>query len=82
MYLRGGNHVEHGHCDGSVALAQARHSVRHWLEARLPRSIYAQRHLVPAADITDKRPHKMVALRTYTASTQMVHWMGLSFMAL
>jgi hypothetical protein len=46
--LRRGDHVENSDSDGAVALPQPGDSVRHGLEAGLPRALDAERNLVAA----------------------------------
>ena len=86
MDLGGGDHVVRGDGDGAVALAQARDPVRDGLEAGLPRALDAEGDLVAARAgyVTGMRfkARRGAARGTHTASTEMLHWTGLSFMAL
>ena len=83
--LGGGNHVIRCHCYGAIALAKASNSVGDVLEAGLPGALNAEGDLVAArASYRKAVMENQESARgvTYTASTQMVHWIGLSFMAL
>ena len=82
MDLRRGNHVENSDSDGAIALPQPGDSVRHGLEAGLPRALDTEGDLVAAGVSRGSGAPGGERGGAYTASTQIVHWIGLSFMAL
>ena len=72
-------------------MAQAAHSVRHGLEAGLPCTLDAEGDLVAERSVTKrrcgsdnvtKRQCRSRRWAAHTASTHIVHWIGLSFIAL